>query len=98
MKYQEVDMDELIAQLKTLRTEEQRINLLSYEYLGLYFHVCRVKGISTEEFREFCKNLNTKNNPELMVYYIHGWLLHDFEEMNQLKKLHRGDKEIKIKG
>ena len=92
----DLDIDDLIDRLKKLRTEEERINLLSYEYLGLYFLVCRVKGISTKEFREFCKNLDTKNHPELMVFYIHGWLNHHLEELRQQKKLHKGKKEIRI--
>ena len=95
---QKVNFKDLIKQLNSLKTEEERINLLTYEYLGLYFLVCSVKRISTKEFREFCKNLDTKNHPELMVFYIHGWLIPHLEELRQQNKLHKGKKEVEIEG
>ena len=93
-KNQEVELNDLIDKLKGLSTEHERLDLLSMEYVYHYFLICRVKQIETKEFREFCKNLDTKKHPELMVYYIHGWLQHHFDEMRKQNKFRKGSKEI----
>ena len=93
-----MEFDGLIEKLNGKATENERLELLNFEYLHLYFLVCRVKKISTGKFRKFCKELDIKNNPEFMVYHIHGWLLHHFEELNQQNKLQEGKKEIEIEG
>ena len=91
-----MEFDKLIKKLNGKATENERLQLLNIEYLHLYFLVCRVKKISTGKFRKFCKELDTKKNPELMAYHIHGWLLHHFEELNQQNKLQVGKKKINI--
>ena len=96
-KMQKVELNDLIEQLIGLSTELERLDLLIVEYVSLFFFVCRVKQIETKEFREFFKNLDTENHPELMVYYIHGWLHHHFDDMRKQNKLHKG-KEGKYEG
>ena len=57
-----------------------------WEYPCLYFHVCEVKGISSQEFMELCKTFFDED-PLLFVYYIHGWLIPHFAHLRSQNKL-----------
>ena len=92
-KWQEVDINELVPRLEILDTEAEQIELLLYEYVCLYFFVCEIKGVSTQEFRDLCKTFEDLDDlPELYIYFVHGWLWPHIVEMRKQNKLHRGTK------
>ena len=61
--------------------EDDQLDFLKIEYPCLYLFVCQVKGISSQEFMDFCKALGNHENSYYYIYHIHGWLFPPFAQL-----------------
>ena len=94
-KWQHIDFGR-IEKVFCSMTEDEQFEFLQYEYTCLYFLVCKLDGVNTDEFMEECKALEM--DPYLFVYYIQGFLLPHFEKLRAQGKLHEGDKKMELEG
>ena len=95
--WQHLELDVVENNLEKIKSETDQVDFLKYDYPCLYFYICGVKGISVDEFMDKCKEFEYAE-PELYIYYIHGWLIPTFNQMRANKKLYYGNKEISIDG
>ena len=88
------NLEAIAKKLDECKTEEKQIEFLKWEFTGLYLLVCDAKGISTEEFRKWCKSLDNEEDYEIWIYYIHGWLVPYIANLRKQGKLQQGRKKI----
>ena len=79
-KQQHFVLNDLISELKSLKTEKEQLDYLQIYFLPLYLKVCKIKKFSSKEFMKFCKKLDVQTHPELMSFYIYGYLV-DFAKI-----------------
>ena len=95
-KFQTVDFENLNERLESLKTVDDQMNLLKYEYTGLYLLINKFKGVSDDEFTDWCKNCD--DDVELRTFCIHGWWIPYIDQLIERGKLTLGNKEIEIEG
>ena len=61
--------------LKDIKSVAKQMNLLKFEFSGLYIIVCKARGLNTDRFTNWCKNFENDPNPLLFSIYIHGYLI-----------------------
>ena len=65
-----MDFAKLKVKLEGLKTVEEQMRLLKFEYTCLYLLINKFRGVEDVEFKEFCKSCDNLEEYELYVYYI----------------------------